>query len=140
MLTGSLAMSYYATPRMTRDIDLVVELSVGDVARLRDALGEAYHVPDDVATSIAAPGMFNVVHVPSLVKVDLVVRKATAYREREFARRGRVRFGDFDVTIVSKEDLIVSKLGDESGLDSLDSDVDANVEGDVDVDVESSEN
>jgi len=26
MLTGSLAMSYYAQPRMTRDIDLVVEI------------------------------------------------------------------------------------------------------------------
>ena len=27
MVTGSVAMSHYAVPRMTRDIDLVVELS-----------------------------------------------------------------------------------------------------------------
>ncbi len=27
MLTGSLAMAYYARPRMTRDIDLVIELA-----------------------------------------------------------------------------------------------------------------
>lgn len=26
MLTGSYAMAFYATPRMTRDLDLVVEL------------------------------------------------------------------------------------------------------------------
>ena len=26
MLTGSMAMNYYAVPRMTRDIDLVVEV------------------------------------------------------------------------------------------------------------------
>ena len=26
MLTGSIAMNYYATPRMTRDIDMVIEL------------------------------------------------------------------------------------------------------------------
>ena len=26
MVTGSIAMNYYAVPRMTRDIDLVVEL------------------------------------------------------------------------------------------------------------------
>jgi len=26
MLTGSMAMNYYAQPRMTRDIDIVVEL------------------------------------------------------------------------------------------------------------------
>jgi hypothetical protein len=30
MVTGSFAANYYAVPRMTRDIDLVVKLSVGD--------------------------------------------------------------------------------------------------------------
>jgi hypothetical protein len=30
MLTGSVALSYYAEPRMTRDIDLVVELADRD--------------------------------------------------------------------------------------------------------------
>jgi hypothetical protein len=32
MLTGSLAMSYYARPRMTRDIDLVVALDAAAAA------------------------------------------------------------------------------------------------------------
>ena len=31
MLTGSLAMNYYAQPRMTRDIDVVVALKPSDV-------------------------------------------------------------------------------------------------------------
>jgi hypothetical protein len=31
MLTGSVAMSYYAQPRMTRDIDVVVVLKPPDV-------------------------------------------------------------------------------------------------------------
>ena len=35
MVTGSLALSLYAQPRFTRDIDLVVELHAKDV----DALG-----------------------------------------------------------------------------------------------------
>ena len=34
MLTGSMALNYYAVPRMTRDIDLVVELEPGDAERL----------------------------------------------------------------------------------------------------------
>lgn len=34
MLTGSLAMSYYARPRMTRDIDLVIALAASDTERL----------------------------------------------------------------------------------------------------------
>ena len=31
MLTGSVAMNYYSQPRMTRDIDLGIELREGDV-------------------------------------------------------------------------------------------------------------
>jgi hypothetical protein len=31
MLTGSFALAYYATPRMTRDLDLVVALEEEDV-------------------------------------------------------------------------------------------------------------
>jgi hypothetical protein len=34
MVTGAVAASYYAVPRMTRDIDLVVELSARDVDRV----------------------------------------------------------------------------------------------------------
>ena len=40
MLTGSVAMNYYAQPRMTRDIDLVVALTTADaemVVRLFEA-------------------------------------------------------------------------------------------------------
>ena len=35
MLTGSMAMNYYAQPRMTRDIDLVVALAARDVDTIR---------------------------------------------------------------------------------------------------------
>lgn len=31
MVTGSIAMNYYALPRMTRDIDIVVELTESSV-------------------------------------------------------------------------------------------------------------
>jgi hypothetical protein len=31
MLTGSLAINYYSRPRMTRDIDLVVEVQARDI-------------------------------------------------------------------------------------------------------------
>ena len=30
MVTGSIAMNFYAVPRMTRDIDIVVELEISD--------------------------------------------------------------------------------------------------------------
>src|SRR5437763_7624761 len=34
MLTGSMAMNYYAQPRMTRDIDVVVAIKPNDVDRV----------------------------------------------------------------------------------------------------------
>jgi len=34
MLTGSMAMNYYAQPRMTRDIDLVVALTPQDIDKV----------------------------------------------------------------------------------------------------------
>ena len=42
MLTGSMAMNYYATPRMTRDIDLVVALSAAGSARIRGLFEPVY--------------------------------------------------------------------------------------------------
>jgi len=34
MLTGSMAMNYYAQPRMTRDIDVVIAIAPEDVDRV----------------------------------------------------------------------------------------------------------
>jgi hypothetical protein len=46
MLTGSLALAYYATPRMTREVDLVVQLSQDDVVpHRRSVFGRILHRP-----------------------------------------------------------------------------------------------
>lgn len=110
MLTGSMAMNYYATPRMTRDIDLVVVLSVADSARIRSLFEPAYYVPDNLEQAIASIGIFNLVHVESVVKVDIIVRKSEDYRRAEFERRLAVDVEGARIWLVSKEDLILSKL------------------------------
>ena len=111
MLTGSLAMSYYARPRMTRDIDLVIALETAQAGQLVGALGEDYHA-DANAIALAMQGArpWNIIHLPSMVKIDLIPRKNTHYRHIEFARRQRVEFAGVDLWIVSIEDLILSKL------------------------------
>lgn len=111
MLTGSMAMSYYAEPRMTRDIDIVVALGTSDAHRLRALFEPDYYVPgEDLERALAAAGMFNLVHIESVVKVDIIVRKQTPYRQAEFARRMSIDLPGFRTWIVSKEDLILSKL------------------------------
>ena len=54
--------------------------------------------------------MFNVIHQESVIKVDCIIRKDTEYRRVEFNRRSRVDIADFRTFLVSKEDLILSKL------------------------------
>lgn len=111
MLTGSMAMNYYAQPRMTRDIDLVVALSDTDAARVVQVFSPDYYVsPDAVKSSIAHESIFNLIHQKSVIKVDCIVRKQSVYRQVEFERRIRIRVEDFETWIVSKEDLILSKL------------------------------
>ena len=91
MLTGSMAMKLYAQPRMTRDIDVVVELAASDAAELVSAFEPDYFVPDEALHSaLRERGMFNLLHLESVVKVDLIVRKQAPYRQTEFARRVRV--------------------------------------------------
>jgi hypothetical protein len=111
MLTGSFALAYYATPRMTRDLDIVVELRENDVERFAGAFHADFYLdPDDARKAVAAQRMFNLMHLQSGIKVDFIVRKSTEYREVEFLRRRAVSFSGVQTYIVSREDLILSKL------------------------------
>ena len=111
MLTGSMAMNYYAQPRMTRDIDVVVALRPMDAERVVKLFSPDYYVSTDaVNSSIAHQSMFNLIHNESVIKVDCIVRKQSEYRLHEFNRRQRIKIQDFETWIVSQEDLILSKL------------------------------
>ena len=79
MLTGSIAAGYYAQPRMTRDIDLVVELEPADAERIAAVFAPEFTCDVDVIRSaIARQSIFNLIHVEAVAKVDFVVRKDTA--------------------------------------------------------------
>jgi len=111
MLTGSMAMNYYAQPRMTRDIDLVVALTASHASKIEKAFSPDYHVSAEaVRDAITHESMFNLIHEDSITKVDFIVRKHSPYRLAEFERRQRISIEDFTTWIVSKEDLIISKL------------------------------
>jgi Domain of unknown function (DUF1814). len=111
MLTGSMAMNYYAEPRMTRDIDLVVDLEQSEIPRLVSGFRAEYHVSREAVRDAAQRrSMFNPIHRESVLKIDFVLRKRTRYREVEFDRRRRVQLGAAEVYVVRKEDLIISKI------------------------------
>ena len=111
MVTGSMAANYYAVPRMTRDIDVVVEVSTADAGRLHELFRDDFDVEaDSVSRAIAERTTFNVIHTALVVKVDFIVRKDSVYRREEFRRRRRVTIDDIAIFVVAPEDLIISKL------------------------------
>jgi hypothetical protein len=111
MLTGSLAMNYYATPRMTRDIDLVVLLKSENIDTIVKIFEDDYYIAKEaIKEAINYSSMFNIIHNKYILKVDFILRKSDEYRKVEFERRKKVKFHDFETYIVSKEDLIISKF------------------------------
>ena len=111
MLTGSLAMNYYAEPRMTRDIDIIIEIFSQDVNRIIDKFQEDYYISENsIMEAVVKESSFNVIHIRSVIKVDFLIRKKEKYRENEFNRKQTIKILNNEINIVSKEDLIISKL------------------------------
>ena len=109
MLSGSTAMNYYVQPRMTRDIDIIVEIN--EPEKFFDLFKEDYYVNlNSIRSAVKQELSFNIIHNDELVKVDFFVRKNSEYRKKEFERRITVKFEDFEIFIVSIEDLILSKV------------------------------
>lgn len=111
MLTGSNALAVYSTPRMTRDIDLVVEIDISDINTIIRLFSEDCYVETNtVKQAILDQGMFNIVHKEWVLKADFIVRKNEVYREAEFARKRIVTIDGATISIVAPEDLVLSKL------------------------------
>ena len=111
MITGSIAASYYATPRMTRDIDIVIELDSPKIDQIFQAFKNDFYIERDaVSEAVEKQKLFNIIHNEKVVKVDFIVKKQTEYRQLEFDRRRLVTVKEFAVSIVSPEDLVISKL------------------------------
>jgi len=111
MITGSTAANFYAVPRMTRDIDIVVALSERDIGKfIRRFERDHYLEPETLREAVKNKGMFNLIHDQYIIKVDFVVRKDTPYRRREFSRKKKISVDGQDLYVVAPEDLILSKL------------------------------
>jgi len=111
MVSGSIALSYYAQPRLTRDIDIVVALGHADAERVIDLFAADFYIDvDAVRHAVSQLGMFNIIHYDHVMKVDFIVRKDTPYRREEFARRSTVEIDGVAMWFVTAEDLLLSKL------------------------------
>ncbi|MEZ5344588.1 MAG: DUF6036 family nucleotidyltransferase [Pyrinomonadaceae bacterium] len=112
MLVGSMALVHYANPRSTVDIEIVINIMPEDIDRFIAEFEQEYYIPEGAAKkAILNKAMFNLLNNRTILKIDCVVLKESEYDLNAFSRRKKVNYaGDFDVWIISKEDLILSKL------------------------------
>jgi hypothetical protein len=111
MITGSMAANFYTVPRMTRDIDIVVELAEADLGSFIPLFEADFYLdPQTVRDAVKHQGMFKLIQNEYVVKIDFIVRKDCPYRRREFSRRRKVGVDGQSFYLVAPEDLILSKL------------------------------
>lgn len=108
-ITGGLASSYYGEPRLTQDIDFVVQLDIEQGRQLVEVLQEEFIVESDaVDDAVSRRAMFQAIHRTMLIKADFHVGERI---EGELQRSIlRTLFQDLALPMVSKEDAILSKL------------------------------
>lgn len=112
---GSVATSAYGMPRSTLDVDLVCDLRSEQIAPLVAQLAHDYYVDAEmIRTALVARRSFNVIHLATMVKVDVFVVKDRAFDQAAFARHVTDTLGEtpdartFELT--TPEDMVIHKL------------------------------
>lgn len=111
MISGSIGSSFHGQPRATNDADIIIDPTQQKMNAFIESLGPDCYVSKEAASQAIENGsMFNVIDIQSGYKADLIIRKNRPYSQREFARRIQAHFLGIQVSILSPEDSILSKL------------------------------
>jgi len=110
-LTGSMAMSFYSVPRMTRNSDIIIQLTGKDVDKFVKLFREEFFVDENMINdSLMSDMMFNIFHKKNFFKIDFILKPQEEYEDVKFERRKRLKINGLEVNVISVEDLIISKL------------------------------
>jgi hypothetical protein len=112
MLTGSFASAHHGAPRSTLDIDMVIAADPEQLRTFIQSLpGGEYYA--DLGAAIEAhkrESLFNVIHLASGWKIDLIIRKSRVFSLEEFGRRQMVNVQGLPLFVASVEDIVIAKL------------------------------
>lgn len=137
MLVGSYASTFHGEPRMTRDIDVVVDPNPESIRLLVDLVDRDRFYMGDAEDAFLNRSMFNLIEPKTGWKVDFVVRTDRPFSKAEFQRRFRAQVAGVEIFMATAEDTMLAKLewGKSSGSDRQMDDVIA-IAGAQQVDVE----
>lgn len=114
MITGAWSVIFYGRPRASHDIDFVVELYESDIDRVLsaiDTLPLEFSVQKDmVQEGIKGKNLFQIIHRPTLLKIDVWLLTDDYYDQSRFKRKKVVNIFGTRVMISSAEDTVLQKL------------------------------
>jgi hypothetical protein len=109
---GSIASSFAGEPRSTIDIDIVAAIEERHIPALVEALSPAFYVDDEaLRRAVRMRSSANLIHLETMLKVDLFVAGGTPLDSQQLARRQAV-FVRPGVTLYvhPPEDILLQKL------------------------------
>lgn len=114
-LVGSVASSAYGIARATLDVDLVADLSVQHVNSLTEMLKSDYYIDKEmILDAIKRHSSFNLIHLETMLKVDIFIIKDRPYDGVAFQRKRKDTLdeeqGADEFYFASPEDIILNKL------------------------------
>jgi hypothetical protein len=108
---GSVASSVHGRPRTTDDIDVVAAIGGPQVEAFVHALGNDFYVdPDMIRDAISRRATFNIIHLATMLKVDIFVLGNEDFALEEMKRRASVPLRSSPVWFSSPEDIVLEKL------------------------------
>jgi len=114
LVGGSMASALYGVARSTLDADIIADIRQDQVGDLVAALGEDFYADDQmIREAIEHRGSFNLIHLKTMFKVDVFIRKERPFDRIQFERRIEQVFIANPVQkafIMSAEDIILAKL------------------------------
>src|SRR4030042_448163 len=111
---GSVASSAYGIARATMDVDLVADVKMNQVDHLVKALEADYYINTaTIKEAIHKKISFNLIHLATMIKIDVFIVRQQPYDSEAFARR-RSDTLDEDSSdrfyLSTAEDVILNKL------------------------------
>jgi hypothetical protein len=112
---GSIASSAYGMARSTLDVDLVLELETFHIQPLVNKLKSEYYIKSEmINNAIKEKTSFNIIHLKSMLKIDVFILKDQVYPKKAFERKTKDKLddeaGSINIYLCSPEDIILHKL------------------------------
>jgi hypothetical protein len=120
VLVGGHAVSFHSVPRATKDFDLLLANTDGNLERAADALG-AFGAPRNVVDATRSMKDDEIVYLGQPPqRIDLLRRIDGVTTADVFAHAVQTKFSGIDVKIISLDDLIANKKASGRPLDLID--------------------